>query len=102
MANMVSQSLDSAIMAVKHNDPDMALEVIGAKEGITEAAEEIDRHLVDRLIAEDPHRAATYRIESQLIENYRRIYYFTKRIAKLVVNFDTAEIEDAEAIPDAL
>jgi hypothetical protein len=46
--------------------------------------------------AEDPHRTSTYHIESQLIEHFKRIYYFSKRIAKLVVETD---VVDGRALP---
>lgn len=42
--------------------------------------------LVDRLIAEDPHRTSTYGVESQLVEHYQRIFYFAKRIARLIAH----------------
>ncbi len=57
---------------------------------------------MERLIAEDPHRTSTYRIESQLVEHYQRIYYFTKRIAKLVADHDVTETDREPAIAAAV
>ena len=35
-------------------------------------------------MSDDPDRLVTYRIETQAIEVYKRIYYFAKRIARTV------------------
>ena len=64
--------------------------MIQAKEEVNEIADRIDERLIARLIAEDPHRTSTYRLESQLIEHYKRLYYFAKRIAKLAAGVDLA------------
>lgn len=85
LAEKVVLAVELATEAVDHGDSDLARKVIDAKDDINEIAERISGRLVDRLIAEDPHRTSTYRVESQLVENYKRIYYFTKRIAKMVV-----------------
>ena len=65
-------------------------------------AEQIEGRLVQRLIAEDPHRTETYQVESQLIENYKRIYYFAKRIAKLVATADTPSNGRRGPVADAV
>ena len=74
----------------------------GDVDGHVNIADQISGRLVERLIAEDPHRTSTYRVESQLIENYKRIYYFTKRIAKTVSVTNTADNREAEPVADAL
>ena len=88
LADRVILTLEAATEAVDRGDRDLASEVIAAKDDINEIAERISGRLVDRLIAEDPHRTSTYRVESQLVENYKRIYYFAKRIAKMVAVAD--------------
>lgn len=89
MAEKVEWALQQATEAVNSDDPELALKVVGAKGEINAMAEQIEDRLVERLVAEDPHRTATYQVESQLIENYKHIYYFAKRIAKLVATADT-------------
>jgi phosphate:Na+ symporter len=42
-------------------------------------------HEADRLVAPEPRRVATYRFEIDVVANLKRIYYFTKRIARLAV-----------------
>ncbi len=101
MADKVGLAVDMAVAAVDRDDRELALKVITAKDDINSIADRISGRLVERLIAEDPHRTSTYRVESQLIENYKRIYYFAKRIAKLVAVVDTATARGDEPVADA-
>ena len=91
LAGKVAWALETATAAVDSRDTQMAREIIDAKDTVNELAGQITTRLAERLIAEDPHREATYRVESQLIENYRRIYYFARRIAKMVAESRTEE-----------
>lgn len=102
MAEKVSWALEKATLAVDRSDKQLALNIIEAKEDVNDIADRISGRLVDRLVTEDPHRTATYRVESQLIENYKRIYYFAKRIAKMVAVADTANNRVREPVPDVL
>ena len=86
LADKVVWALETATEAVDRGDLSLAQQVIDAKDDIRDLADQISNRLVERLIAEDPHRTSTYRIESQLVEHYQRIYYFTKRIAKHMVD----------------
>ena len=90
LADKVIWSLETVTDAIETSNVSLAREVIQAKEEVNEIADRIDERLVARLIAEDPHRTSTYRLESQLIEHYKRLYYFAKRIAKLVAGADVA------------
>ena len=72
-------------------DLSLAQQVIDAKDEIRDLADQISNRLVERLIAEDPHRTSTYRVESQLVDHYQRIYYFAKRIAKRLAEDSVVE-----------
>ena len=102
MSKKVLWAIAKARKAVRDEDPALALEVVHAKDEVYELAARIDRRLVDRLTAEDPHRTATYRMEAQLIENYRRIYYFAKRITRLVAEVGTPYDGQRGPVPDAM
>ncbi len=102
MSKKVLWAIGKARKAVRDDDPELALEVVRAKDGVNELAARIDRRLVDRLTAEDPHRTATYRMEAELIESYRRIYYFAKRITKLVAEVGTPYDGLRGPVPDVL
>jgi len=91
LAGKVIWALETTIAAVDRHDQPLARQVVAAKDEINGIADRISERLINRLIAEDPHRTSTYRIESQLVENYKRIYYFCKRIARLIAQLDMAE-----------
>lgn len=81
-------SVEMATRAVASRDRHAAEAIRDAKPEITRIARTIDAHLAERLVAAESHRLATYRIESELIENLKRIYYFAKQIAKRVLKTD--------------
>jgi len=74
--------LEQATRAVTRADREAAREVVRAKNRINELAAHIERHITRRMASDAPHRRLTYQIESELLENLKRVYYFTKRIAK--------------------
>ena len=59
--------------------------VIGMKKEISDLAEVTQLHLEKRLNTESDIPLAEYRILSEIVENMKRIYYLSKRIAKDVV-----------------
>ncbi|MEZ4674925.1 MAG: Na/Pi symporter [Caldilineaceae bacterium] len=79
----VCWTVEQAIDAVTRNDRQLAQQVIDAKPEINRLSDAIDIHLTRRLTANEPGRLDVFRIESEMIENFRRIYYFAKRIAKI-------------------
>lgn len=91
LVKKVVWALETATEAIDRTDPSLASQVVNAKEDVNGIANQMSGRLVQRLIAEDPHRTATFHIESQLIEHFKRIYYFAKRIAKLVAEADVAD-----------
>jgi phosphate:Na+ symporter len=93
LADKVSWALDTATQAVDRGDASLAEQVIDAKDDVDSLADQIGDRLIERLVAEDPHRTSTYRIESQLVEHYQRIFYFTKRIAKLVAGDGLVDVD---------
>jgi len=82
--NEVSQSVRQAIDALVTDNHATASTVIDAKPHITELATEAARHLSQRLVADEPQRIVAFHLESEIIEHLKRMYYFAKRIAKLV------------------
>lgn len=82
--NEVSEAVSQAVDALVTNNSLTASEVINAKPHITHLANEAEKHLSHRLIADEPQRVAAFQLESEIIEHLKRMYYFAKRIAKLV------------------
>ena len=93
----VQWSVARATEAVASQDRSWALEVLQAKTEINRLAAEAESHLAARLGAPAPHRLAAFRLETELVEALKRIYYFAKRIARLVVE-DTED--DADTLLD--
>jgi phosphate:Na+ symporter len=86
-------AIEQALQALIDSDARLAEQVIAAKPDINRLAREAESQVVRRLTAAEPRRVATFRLESELIEYLKRMYYFAKRIAKIV-----AQIEETHAI----
>jgi phosphate:Na+ symporter len=84
----VCRTVEQALAAVADDDKGIATDVINAKPEINRLADAIDSHLAQRLVADEPNRLGAYRVESDIVENYRRIYYFAKRVAKAIAEED--------------
>jgi len=69
--------------------------VIRMKDEIQKLADSAAEHQAGRLVAEEPNRIAAYTTEIDIIEKQKRIYYFSKRMAKSVLAPDEQiELED--------
>ena len=47
-----------------------------------------------RLVAAEPNRLPAYTVESDILENLKRIYYFCKRMARAVIPSEISTVED--------
>ena len=94
-------AVQMALEALDASDVDMAERVIQAKSEINRLVEEAERYLADRLAAEGEDRVTLFRIETELVEYLKRVYYFSKRIAKSVQEVEQRgiiSIESAEPV----
>lgn len=82
--SVISTAADQALLALMRGDQQSAQSVIDMKEEINQLMESAAMHQNQRLVAEEPNRLAAYTIEMDIIEKLKRIYYFSKRIAKAV------------------
>jgi phosphate:Na+ symporter len=97
----VAWATERAIRAIVSNDKDVAREVAEAKGEVNRLAAEAQRHLSRRLSADEPNRLAMFRLESEIMEYLRRMYYFAKRIAKLMAEDEMAYLHKKhEARPE--
>ena len=92
----VYRNVENAIDALTEFDTTLAQEVIEAKPVVASLADEADGHLSRRLTASEADRLTLFRIETDTIEYLRRVYYFAKRIAKLVVDMDRNALGDID------
>jgi len=89
----VSQALQNVISSLEKEDVESARRVVEMKPLIQSLSDAAARHQAERLIANEANRLPTYAIEIDIIEDLRRIYYYTKRIARVVIESETEETE---------
>lgn len=82
----VTWAVEHAIRALVEEDVDIALQVTSAKPEINRLVEAAEDHLSTRLAAEAPNRLLAYRLESEIMEYLKRMYYFAKRVARLAAS----------------
>jgi phosphate:Na+ symporter len=82
----VAKALDTALLAVTQKNGEAATLVRNMKGEINRLAEAAAAHGADRLRAREPQRLPTYAVEMNMIENLKRVYYFSKRMARAVLN----------------
>ena len=78
----VSRALDMALVAVSQKNEAAAAEVVDMKTEINQLADSAHLHEAKRLIAREPGRLAAYTFEVDVLESLKRVYYFTKRMAR--------------------
>jgi phosphate:Na+ symporter len=85
----VTRAAERAIRAIVSDDINSAHKVAAAKQQINLLGAEAEDHLSRRLSADEPNRLAMFRMESEIMEYLKRMYYFAKRIAKLAGEDET-------------
>jgi len=78
----VSRALDMALVAVSQKNEAAAAEVVDMKTQINQLADSAHLHEAKRLIAREPGRLPAYTFEVDVLESLKRVYYFTKRMAR--------------------
>ncbi len=86
--------LEKATQAVTRMDRKPARKVVKAKNRFNQLVAGIERHIVRRMNTDAPQRRLTYQTETELLETLKRVYYFSKRIAKEVLQADTGKKKD--------
>ncbi len=85
IATEACTAFGKALAALETGDPDDALDAIESKETVNALAEDATAHIAKRLVADEPDRLQTFQIETDIIENYRRLNTYTRRIARLTL-----------------
>ncbi len=92
---LVLDSGKKALKAFAEGDVDLGKKVTATKVRITRLANDAQAHLLKRLVAEEPERISAFRIESNIVEDYKRLHTLFRRIARTV-----KEIDDGTRIPE--
>jgi len=92
----VLEALDLAVLALTQKNPEAAREVGRMKRRMNSLERAALAHQAERLVVDAPMRVATYRLEIEIVNTLKRVYYFSKRIARLSVPDDEqrAIVED--------
>ena len=85
LATEVVTAVDIAVGAVGRGSPEAARRAIEMKPEISARSAGAIEHQLERLTADEPDRVEAYRIESDIIEDLKRIYYYAKRAARVGV-----------------
>jgi len=92
----VVKALDTALLALEAEDRAGAEAVRAMKKDMADAMQEIARHEISRLRADEPKRLLTYTREIELIESLEAVFNITRSIAKTQISvFDRAKADTA-------
>ena len=86
LEDRVRAAFDHALVAVETGDTKAALDAMESKQVVNDLAASATAHVSDRLVADEPNRVENFQVESEIIENYRRINTLTRRIARLAIH----------------
>ncbi len=89
----VLEAYDRVLASLATGEMGDALEAIESKQTVNDLAEEATAHLAKRLVANEPGRLEAFQIESDIIENYRRIHVYSRRIGKLCLKLHPDDLE---------
>ena len=78
----VIDAIDGVLLALETQDTDRAVQVRQMKSGFSTLIEDIARHEIERLRADEPKRLHTYAREIELTETLDDIFKIIRRIAK--------------------
>jgi phosphate:Na+ symporter len=95
LEEVVAQS----VWAFVTRDVELATQVVDLKREIYQRARDVERHLGHRMVGGDADQLVKYRLEIEVVELLKRIYYFSKRIAKTIAeDVEEPEIEAEDEI----
>jgi phosphate:Na+ symporter len=78
----VKRAFEQTLATLETGNLQDALDAIESKEDVNDLAHEATNHLAIRLVADEPHRLEAFQIETDIVENLRRINMYTRRIAR--------------------
>ncbi len=81
----ILRGFDLALQAVSQRSREAAKAVVRMKAEVNQMADSASLHEVQRLVADEPRRLETYTLEVDMLKNLKRIYYYSKRMARGVL-----------------
>ncbi len=87
----VVEAVGYAVQAIRDNDQHAAESVLMMKNTLREQADRLLERKASRLSVDDPDHLERVRLEMSFVDQMRRIYTLSKRIAKVVLPREVAE-----------
>ncbi len=84
----VQEALDFAMVALTQKNESAAQQVEAMKKEVKSLERAASLHEAERLMVDAPNRVALYRFEVDVLANLKRIFYFSRRIARLAIPSD--------------
>ena len=81
----VRSAYELAMLAVTQKNADAARRVSAMKSTVGAMAKKATAWEADRLVADEPKRIATYAFETDILAHLQRIYWFTRRTARVAI-----------------
>jgi phosphate:Na+ symporter len=85
LQEQVSQGIDRAVRSLLDEDAAQASAVFTSLPELSKQTDDVETRIALRLTADEPNRVATYRLETEIIENLKNMYFVAMRIANMVV-----------------
>jgi len=82
LSQTIAGAFDKLVVAIKNNDETAAAEVLALKEPIRHSVDDILRNQASRISVQTSKDLLLVRLELELVDQLRRIYTLTKRVAK--------------------
>ena len=97
----VCLAFERSLEALRDGDQVAAHDAVESKTEVNALAERATSHLAKRLVAYEPNRLAAFKVETDIIENLKRINTLTRRIARVVLTNElTTEVTVTEKPAD--
>ncbi len=87
----VCWAFDRMLEALRTHDQTAAREAAKSKALVNGLADKAAAHLAKRLVVSEPNRVASFQVETDIIENLRRLNTLTRRIARMTLEVDASE-----------
>ena len=84
LQEQVSQGIDQSVNSLLEKDDSQAKAVYARLPELKQQTDEVETRIALRLTADEPNRVATYRLETEIIENLKNMYFVAMRIANMV------------------
>ncbi|HSG16661.1 MAG TPA: Na/Pi cotransporter family protein [Anaerolineae bacterium] len=84
LQEQVSLGIDQSVNSLLEKDDSQAKAVYARLPELKQQTDEIETRIALRLTADEPNRVATYRLETEIIENLKNMYFVAMRIANMV------------------